>query len=980
MLLVFLFSIAFAQDCTNLSCVDCVDSNDCQWDSSTSTCSQGTSLQDTIMCEFSTVTFQTDTTLCQGLDQTTCQAAYNCVWENLHCSGKPVSIQILGPVNVAIEQSGSSSSDVEGESSVSDTSSLTDTSADNGEVSIVEPEPSSTYTESSSSYTVTSETSTETSTNSGGDSSSESSSSASESESSVEATTNSNEDSSSESSGSASGSETSAEAPINSSADSASEQNGSSENTYQITDSSLSGSESIETGSNPSSAADASFTGSNQPSEIVCTSDVLQCPDGSFASRNAEIGCKFEDCPVVYVYHAKGVQAADLIRYSHSLREAFVRTVGGSAGMETSRIELTPLPDGTNIRFITTESSAEDTVNSSDFGDRLALNLRDVDGLNSMLGLVEHYARQGYSNAGNAVNTASGAAMRVLINDCEMLLTRATCFGMHEGNQCMWDAYDRKCIESSYGDPDHICRQYRLLSECNNNPRCTFDFTEGKCVQGSDGSGMPIFGSGSGGPGPAMGPGPNRGMPNGGAIDPNTRPNMPPRGPVFPPPAIADCEEYITPTACKGKFHDGKSCMWSMEKMSCIESTPGDLEHICGQYGTPQSCRHKLGCVWGTEMKCEQGSEYGLPTGIMSLLPQILPYLKGDSNSNNNGNTQSGTGSSNESVNTDSSSPSQVNPRPIPRPPRPHFPMITPNGDCEIYVTREMCMGKFHEGSQCFWRAEDRQCVGGEVGDMEHICGQFMGPMECRSRAGCLYDAPERVCREAADVMETPFFPSPGFRPPNPTINGGSYTPGTGPIYSEGNRETSNSGISSDSASSNTNTNFNSGFSPHRPSPGLLNADCETFLTSQTCRGKFHEQSQCYWSVEARECIEGEIGDMQHICGEYAIPSSCSKKRGCGWEAKEHRCKDCVDIEAGCFFPSSVSPGFTRATNQLQRVKPEEINNLKSQSNTLLLSTITLGAAGLITGVFIGLYVHRMLEEKPSSESDQYLNLDDVER
>lgn len=289
-------------------------------------------------------------------------------------------------------------------------------------------------------------------------------------------------------------------------------------------------------------------------------------------------------------------------------------------------------------------------------------------------------------------------------------------------------------------------------------------------------------------------------------------------------------------------------------------------------------------------------------------------------------------------------------------------------------------MGKFHEGSQCFWRAEDRQCVGGEVGDMEHICGQFIGPMECRARPGCLYDAPERVCRDAADFMETPFVPSPAFRPPHPTINGGSYTPGTGPVYSEGNGEASNSGISHDSTSSHTNTNFNSGFSPHRPSPGLLNADCETFLTPQTCRGKFHEQAQCYWSVEARECIEGEIGDMQHICGEYATPSSCSNKSGCGWEAKEHRCKDCADIEGGCFFPSSVGPGFTRATKQLQRVKTKEINNLKSQSNTLLLSSVTLGVAGLITGVFIGLYVHRMLEKKPSSESDQYLNLDDVER
>jgi len=550
-----------------------------------------------------------------------------------------------------------------------------------------------------------------------------------------------------------------------------------------------------------------------------------------------------------------------------------------------------------------------------------------------------------------SASSTSRPGIRVLIADCEMMRTRETCSGMHEGKQCMWDAYDRKCVESEVGDPDHICRQYINPAECNGNHLCSYDNAERKCVQFSD-SPVPVL------PRPVPG-NPTNGFPSRPVpgIPANGFPNrLPPSTsttsgssnsapPPFPPHGLAmDCEYFRSPTTCSGKFHEGKTCLWSVEKNSCIESEPGDLEHICGQYATPGPCRAEVGCLWGPENKCEQASEYGIVTPPRPSTPispsggrPPLPTNPSSSSSNPRPNF-GGSGSSGSA---------SSNPRPIFGGPtsgsRPVFPPIPGlTGDCEIYRSPSSCMGKFHEGSQCYWKAEKRECIAGEIGDLDHICAQFGSPAQCQGHPGCSYDSNERKCVQFGDAGGSPpFFP----RPPSgsfPRPNGGFPGPSSNPGGFSG-PSTNNGGSSSSQSNPTFNNPSGSSNGPvYPPMPGsfMSGGDCETYLTRNACTGKRHDQAQCYWNAERRECVEGEIGDLEHICGQFSIPSNCQQAPGCAWDLHEMRCSEWNDVEV------QAPPGFMnmRGVRSGGQSAPSSADS-SSSSNSESSSTSTSGTS-----------------------------------
>jgi len=171
--------------------------------------------------------------------------------------------------------------------------------------------------------------------------------------------------------------------------------------------------------------------------------------------------------------------------------------------------------------------------------------------------------------------------------DCEVHITPSTCSNkVHDGKVCMWSSTKHECIEASPGDLEHVCDKFGSSEQCATKTGCGWYVSEQKCVQFSD-------------------------LPQ---VIPNQDPSG--RGQLI----SGDCELYFTPTQCKGKMHDGKACMWSATKGECLESSAGDMEHVCDQFATTNECGTVTGCGWDfMEHKCVQLSDLGyLPPGQLA--------------------------------------------------------------------------------------------------------------------------------------------------------------------------------------------------------------------------------------------------------------------------------------------------------------------------------------------------------------------------
>merc|ERR1719367_1275225 len=78
---------------------------------------------------------------------------------------------------------------------------------------------------------------------------------------------------------------------------------------------------------------------------------------------------------------------------------------------------------------------------------------------------------------------------------------------------------------------------------------------------------------------------------------------------------------YLAAADCTGKTHEGKSCFWDAQSGECEEGAAGDLEHVCGQFATSDTCTIESGCVYDMkESKCEEISSLMLTSTHCSNL------------------------------------------------------------------------------------------------------------------------------------------------------------------------------------------------------------------------------------------------------------------------------------------------------------------------------------------------------------------------
>eukprot|EP00493_Phyllostaurus_siculus_P001199 UN01207 len=110
-----------------------------------------------------------------------------------------------------------------------------------------------------------------------------------------------------------------------------------------------------------------------------------------------------------------------------------------------------------------------------------------------------------------------------------------------------------------------------------------------------------------------------------------------------------DCDRFFSPMMCKGKMHEGKACYWDFEVRKCIESNPGDPEHVCASLVSADECSQHPMCRWQL-FHCVQFSDYE---------PMIPPFFAQFFQNQNQGQNN----------------PAPAAPAPAPRP----FPASYPN-------------------------------------------------------------------------------------------------------------------------------------------------------------------------------------------------------------------------------------------------------------------------------------------------------------
>jgi len=272
-------------------------------------------------------------------------------------------------------------------------------------------------------------------------------------------------------------------------------------------------------------------------------------------------------------------------------------------------------------------------------------------------------------------------------------------------------------------------------------------------------------------------------------VDTGSNSSPAPRQPSqIPPPMQRDCEMFLSPNMCKGQFHERKVCLWDYESRECIESVPGDPEHVCASLGAPSECNSNMACRWQM-YRCVQLSDFTpvFPAFMPPMFPP-RPVRPSPSNerptytpprpaytppSSNNAPTFTPPSSANRGpFFTPPSPPARPtytppssNNAPAFTPPSsasrgPSFPHLLPNWDCEHYLSPTQCNGKMHDGRQCSWSVSQYECTDIEIGDAEHICDSFATRKTCTEHSRmCGYDVAERRCVQLSDLDPLPIFP-----------------------------------------------------------------------------------------------------------------------------------------------------------------------------------------------------------------------------
>jgi len=314
---------------------------------------------------------------------------------------------------------------------------------------------------------------------------------------------------------------------------------------------------------------------------------------------------------------------------------------------------------------------------------------------------------------------------------------------------------------------------------------------------------------------------------------PTTRPTdtptrLPTRKPTLP--LVFDCDHYFFQHQCFGKTHEGKICMWDVDERECIESSPGDPEHLCAQWSDPENCQYFPDCGWDAPSnRCMQNSD--LPA---------LPFSPSPFNNQPFGDIGFGGPFGGFS---DFNAPMGRN------------GYTYRDVACEEFYSQIDCEGHFFELSRCVWDRRSYYCY---EQNMEDVCDTEINRETCKAINGCGWQsfgegATCAVCNEVNPHQRNRVQ---GCGSDNA---GGGY-PGAHQL---------------------------------QPQYGYGTIECEDFRSPSQCDGKNYYGASCYWAIIGNRCqMAGYLMSPRNafVCRGYRIEGVCKENLFCRWKPHEATC------------------------------------------------------------------------------------------
>jgi len=420
---------------------------------------------------------------------------------------------------------------------------------------------------------------------------------------------------------------------------------------------------------------------------------------------------------------------------------------------------------------------------------------------------------------------------------------------------------------------------------------------------------------------------------------------------------------------CSGNSHDGKICMWSVSNSKCVETTPGDLEHVCDQYADATACAAEAGCGWDQEGKCVQGSD--LDGGNRGT-------TDGSNTGGNTGGTTDGTTGETTDGNTGGTTDGNTGETTV------TGETIEP--DCEMYTTSADCNGKTHEGKVCYWSVEGNECEEAAAGDPEHMCPTLLTQTDCDANAVCGWQSVTSTCLSVDDYeADCEMYLT-------PTDCNGKTHEGKSCYWNNEECQEAAAGdpehvcgtyAEQSQCVEDSRCGWNDvetrcmDFQDYEP-------DCEMYTTSEDCSGKVHEGKSCFWNAESLECDEGAAGDLEHICGQFGGSDTCTIENGCVWDMKESKCEEMSSIVLSQSQCSSLSASACSRSHSCymnsQSCEYRFLHTHESQTvdKTNPLWFAAFVGANVVLGALCAICVRFLVCSRPKPQ-ESYVNLDHLD-
>lgn len=354
--------------------------------------------------------------------------------------------------------------------------------------------------------------------------------------------------------------------------------------------------------------------------------------------------------------------------------------------------------------------------------------------------------------------------------------------------------------------------------------------------------------------------------------------------------------------------------MWDMYELECVESEPGDPEHLCAQWRDPSNCQYFPDCGWDARaLHCVQISD-------LHGAPPVTPYGRGTgmgtgfgsgfgpfaNNYNSYGGYDSGT-AANPQFNGGGTYSSHT---------------------CDEYYKPTQCSQNFNDFAKCVWDKFANRCY---EQNLDQLCEAMPYPEQCRSTEGCGWELinSHGLCVVCNEVQPSNLHFVQGCASyQNP------YT------------------VTTHGYASNTYSGSSYG-----------NIECEDYASPSQCDGRDYYGASCYWALISNRCeMVGYLMRPEHvrICKNFRHEERCSNDEVCRWKKQQGTClaRSSYAIERAL----SHSRGQNNWLTSRHRISSQH----QPPTWTTLFSFTTLG---VLVGIAAACFKFRRRKQSDLSES-----------